>query len=60
MNNEYLVGYSVDVLEQAIRIYSNVGSVKEVLCDSKEEFLRVVETMNKTLKDGGWIGELSE
>ncbi len=60
MDNDYLVGYSVDVLERAIRIYSNTGSVKEVLCDSKEEFLRVVETMNKTLKDGGWIGELSE
>lgn len=55
MNDDYLVGYSVNVLDRSIRIYSNVGTVKEVLCDTKEEFLSVVEFMDKTLPKEDWI-----
>ena len=54
MNDDYLVGYSVNVLDRAIRIYSNVGTVKEVLCDTKEEFLSVVEFIDKTLTKEDW------
>jgi hypothetical protein len=54
MNDDYLVGYSVNILDRAIRIYSNVGTVKEVLCDTKEEFLSVVEFIDKTLTKEDW------
>ena len=50
MDEEYLIGYAVNVLERSFRLYSNTGNVKEVVCESPQQFLNVVEFMEKTLK----------
>jgi hypothetical protein len=41
------------VLERSFRLYSNTGSVKEVVCESPQQFLSIVEFMEKTLKKEG-------
>lgn len=54
MNDDYLVGYSVNILERAIRLYSSSGQMKEVFCDTANEFLNVVSFMDKTLHKEDW------
>jgi hypothetical protein len=54
MDEEYLIGYAVNVLERSFRLYSNTGKVKEVVCESPQQFLNVVEFMEKTLKKEDW------
>ena len=55
MNEEYLVGYSSNILERSFRLYSNTGNVKEIVCETAEQFLNIVEYMDKTLKKEDWI-----
>jgi hypothetical protein len=52
--NDYLIGYAVNVLERSVRLYSNTGNVKEIVCDTPTEFLNIVEYMDKTLKKEDW------
>ncbi len=52
--NDYLIGYAVNVLERSVRLYSNTGGVKEIVCDTPTEFLNIVEYMDKTLKKEDW------
>lgn len=54
IDEEYLIGYAVNVLERSFRLYSNTGSVKEVVCESPQQFLSIVEFMEKTLKKEDW------
>jgi hypothetical protein len=52
--NDYLIGYAVNVLERSVRLYSNTGGVKEVVCETPQQFLNIVEYMDKTLKKEEW------
>ena len=54
MNDDYLIGYAVNILERSVRIYSNTGEVKEVVCETSQQFLNLVEYMDKTLKKEDW------
>ena len=54
MNEDYLIGYAVNVLERSVRLYSNTGGVKEVVCETAQQFLNIVEYMDKTLKKEEW------
>ena len=55
MNDDYLIGYAVNVLERSVRLYSNTGGVKEVVCETPQQFLNIVEYMDKTLKKEDWV-----
>jgi hypothetical protein len=55
MDTEYLIGYSSNILERSFRLYSNTGNVKEIVCDTPQQFLNIVEYMEKTLKKEDWI-----
>lgn len=55
MTEEYLIGYSANVLERTFRIYSNTGQMKEIVCDTANEFLNIVSFMEKTLKKEDWF-----
>jgi hypothetical protein len=55
MDTEYLIGYSSNILERSFRLYSNTGNVKEIVCETSQQFLNIVEYMEKTLKKEDWI-----
>jgi hypothetical protein len=55
MDPEYLIGYSSNILERTFRLYSNTGNVKEIVCETPQQFLNIVEYMEKTLKKEDWI-----
>ncbi len=55
MNEEYLIGYSSNILERTFRLYSNTGKMKEIVCDTAQEFLNIVEFMEKTLEKEDWF-----
>jgi hypothetical protein len=55
MDTEYLIGYSSNILERTFRLYSNTGNVKEIVCGTPQQFLNIVEYMEKTLKKEDWI-----
>lgn len=56
-DEEYVVGYSANILERTFRIFSNTGTVKQIVCDSPEQFHNVVTFMEKTLKKEDWTDE---
>jgi hypothetical protein len=55
MDTEYLIGYSSNILERSFCLYSNTGKVKEIVCETPQQFLNIVEYMEKTLKKEDWI-----
>lgn len=55
MSDDYLIGYSANVLERTFRLYSNTGKMKEIVCDSANEFLNIVSFMENTLKKEDWF-----
>jgi hypothetical protein len=55
MDTEYLIGYSSNILERTFRLYSNTGNVKEIVCETAQQFLNIVEYMDKTLKKEEWV-----
>jgi hypothetical protein len=55
MDTEYLIGYSSNILERTFRLYSNTGNIKEIVCETAQQFLNIVEYMDKTLKKEEWV-----
>jgi hypothetical protein len=51
MEDEYLTRCVVDPIKRSVRIYSNEGDEKEVLCDNMEEFMNVLKFVRETVKD---------
>jgi hypothetical protein len=52
---DYLIGYSVNVLNRSFLLYSSTGATKEVTCETPEQFLNVLEFMENTLKKEDWF-----
>ena len=59
MVEEYVVGYAANVLERTFRLYSNLGNVKQITCETPTEFMNIVSFMETTLKKEDWIEELN-
>ena len=55
MDTEYLIGYSSNILERTFRLYSNTGNVKEIVCETPQQFLNIVEYMEKTNRECNFI-----
>ena len=51
MNEEYLSKCVVDPIKRTVRIYSNEGSEREVVCETVEEFMNVLQFVRETLKE---------
>jgi len=51
MNDEYLSRCVVDPLKRTVYLYSNEGSEKEVVCDTVEEFMNVLEFVRATVDE---------
>lgn len=49
--NEVLVKCVIDTLSRKFFLYSNQGSSKEVVCESVEEFMNVLEVVRSNLDE---------
>jgi len=48
MQDEYLTRCVVDPVKRTVYLYSNEGSEKEVVCETVEEFMNVLEFVRAT------------
>lgn len=51
MQDEYLTRCVVDPIKRTVHLYSNEGSEKEVVCDTVEEFMSVLEFVRSTVDE---------
>jgi hypothetical protein len=51
MQNEYLTRCVVDPVKRTVYLYSNEGSEKEVVCDTVDEFMNVLEFVRATVDE---------
>jgi hypothetical protein len=51
MQDEYLTRCVVDPLKRTVYLYSDEGTTKEVVCDTVEEFMNVLEFVRATLDE---------
>jgi hypothetical protein len=49
MQDEYLSRCVVDPIKRTVYLYSNEGSEKEVVCDTVDEFMNVLEFVRATV-----------
>ena len=52
MDEEYLKKCVVDPLKKTFYLYSNEGQSKEVVCDSTEQFMNVLNLVRDTCPEG--------
>jgi hypothetical protein len=51
MQDEYLTSCVVDPIKRTVYLYSNEGSEKEVVCETVEEFMNVLDYVRNTLDE---------
>lgn len=51
MQDEYLSRCVVDPIKRTVYLYSNEGSEKEVVCDTVDEFMNVLEFVRTTVDE---------
>lgn len=51
MLDEYLTRCVVDPLKRTVYLYSNEGSEKEVVCETVEEFMSVLDFVRNTVDE---------
>jgi hypothetical protein len=51
MQDEYLSRCVVDPIKRTVYLYSSEGSEKEVVCDTVDEFMGVLEFVRTTLDE---------
>jgi hypothetical protein len=51
MQEEYLSRCVVDPIKRTVYLYSSEGSEKEVVCDTVEEFMNVLDFVRSTLDE---------
>ena len=51
MQDEYLTSCVVDTTKKTVYLYSNEGTQKEVVCDTTEEFMNVLQFVRSTLDE---------
>ena len=51
MQDEYLSRCVIDPIKRTVYLYSNEGSEKEVVCDTVDEFMNVLEFVRATVSD---------
>jgi hypothetical protein len=51
MQDEYLSRCVVDPIKRTVYLYSNEGSEKEVVCDTVDEFMNVLEFVRATVNE---------
>lgn len=51
MKNEYLTRCVVDPIKRTVYLFSNEGSEKEVVCDTVDEFMNVLEFVRATVDE---------
>ena len=49
MQDEYLTRCVVDPIKRTVYLYSDEGTTKEVVCDTVDEFMNVLEFVRATL-----------
>ena len=49
MQNEYLTRCVVDPVKRTVYLYSSEGSEKEVVCETVDEFMNVLEFVRATV-----------
>ena len=55
-DDEYLTRIVIDVSSRTFRLYSNEGEVREVDCETPEEFMNVLEFIRE-FEDSGILDE---
>ena len=51
MQDEYLTRCVVDTLKRTVYLYSSEGSEKQVVCDTVDEFMNVLEFVRATVDE---------
>lgn len=51
MKDEYLTRCVVDPIKRTVYLYSNEGSEKEVVCETVDEFMNVLEFVRATVDE---------
>lgn len=51
MQDEYLSRCVIDPIKRTVYLYSNEGGEKEVVCDTVDEFMNVLEFVRATLDE---------
>ncbi len=51
MQDEYLTRCVVDPIKRTVYLYSSEGSEKEVVCDTVDEFMSVLEFVRATIDE---------
>jgi hypothetical protein len=51
MRDEYLTRCVVDPIKRTVYLYSNEGSTKEVVCETVDEFMNVLEFVRSTVDE---------
>lgn len=51
MSNEYLSRCVIDPIKRTVYLYSNEGSEKQVVCDTVEEFMNVLNFVRSTVDE---------
>ena len=51
MQDEYLSRCVVDPVKRTVYLYSNEGTEKEVVCDTVDEFMNVLEFVRATVDE---------
>ena len=51
MQDEYLSRCVVDPIKRTVYLYSSEGSEKEVVCDTVDEFMNVLEFVRATVSE---------
>ena len=51
MQDEYLTRCVVDPIKRTVYLYSDEGTTKEVVCETAEEFMNVLEFVRATLDE---------
>jgi len=51
MQDEYLSRCVVDPIKRTVYLYSSEGSEKEVVCDTVDEFMNVLEFVRSTVSE---------
>jgi hypothetical protein len=51
MQNEYLTRCVVDPVKRTVYLYSSEGSEKEVVCETVDEFMNVLEFVRATVDE---------
>jgi len=51
MQDEYLARCVVDPVKRTVYLYSNEGSEKEVVCETVDEFMNVLDFVRSTVSE---------